>query len=200
MPFSVAEYFPFGGTSACGAPCVVPIATPHDLHMRPSWPFELLRLFRRPLCFTLVPSSIAFSTPTYYCAAKFFLHQPEPNDTAQSFATSVNRNEMLQGPIPIIVGPIVALQKFDPPNASPILTLQELPLIDAIPILMLQEFPLPNASPILMLQDFPLISAIPILMLQTLPLNNAIPILMLQEFPLINAIPILMLQDSAKSY
>ena len=168
--------------------------------MRPSWPFELLRLFRRPLCFTPVTSSIAFSTLTNYCAASNFLHQPEPNDTAQSFATSVNRSEMLQGPIPIIVGPIVALQKFDPPNANPILTLQELPLIDAIPILMLQEFPLPNASPILMLQDFPLISAIPILMLQTLPLNNAIPILMLQDFPLINAVPILMLQESAKSY
>ena len=168
--------------------------------MRPSWPFELLRLFRRPLCFTLVPSSIAFSTPTYYCAANNFLHQPEPNDTAQRVATSVNRSGVFQGPTPIIVDPIVALQKFVLANASPILTLQEIPLIDAILILMPQEFPLPNASPILMLQEFPLISAIPILMLQTFPLNNAIPILMLQEFPLINAIPILMLQDSAKLY
>ena len=140
-----------------------------------------------------------FNTNLLLCC-EYFFHQPEPNDTAQSFATLVNRNEMLQGPTPIIVDPIVALQKFVLPNASPILTLQEIPLIDAIPILMPQEFPLPNASPILMLQEFPLISAIPILMLQTFPLNNAIPILMLQEFPLINAIPILMLQDSAKSH
>ncbi len=154
--------------------------------MRPSWPFELLRLFRRPLCFTLVPSSIAFSTPTYYCAANDFPRQPKPNDTAQSFATPVVRNEMLQGPIPIIVNPIVVLQGFILPNANP--------------ILMLQEFPLPNASPILMLQEFPLINAILILMLQAIPLINAIPILMRQEFRLINAIPILMLQDSAKSY
>jgi hypothetical protein len=116
------------------------------------------------LYFTLVPSGIAFSTPTYYCAAKDLLHQPEPNDTAQRFATPVIRNEMLQGPIPIIVHPIVVLQRFILPNANP--------------ILMLQEFPFPNASPILMLQEFPLINAIPILMLQTIPLINAIPILM----------------------
>ena len=49
-------------------------ATPHDLHMRPSWPFELLRLFR----FTLVPSSIAFSTPTFYCAAIIFSINQNP--------------------------------------------------------------------------------------------------------------------------
>ena len=164
VPLSVAEYFPFGGTSACGVHCAVPFATLHDLRMRPSWPFKFLRMFRRPCILPVCLPALRFSTPTYFCAAKDLLHQPEPNDTAQSFATPVVRNEMLQGPIPIIVNPIVVLQGFILPNASP--------------ILMLQEFPLPNASPILMLQEFPLINAIPILMLQTIPLINAIPILM----------------------
>ena len=51
---------PFGGTSVCGVHCAVPIATPHDLRMRPSWPFKFVCLFRRPCILPLSLPALRF--------------------------------------------------------------------------------------------------------------------------------------------